>query len=78
MSWGLHDSIEFEKRGRPAVSVVTDAFKNAAVSRAKVLGMPAHPRVIVEHPMASKTEAEVCSMAERYVELIADGLVVKS
>jgi hypothetical protein len=77
VSWGLHDSVEFEKRGRPAVTVITEAFKNAAIIRAKVLGMPEHPKVIVEHPMASKTEAEVLNMAERFVDLIASGLVLK-
>ena len=59
------------------MTVMTEAFKTAAVIRAKMLGMPGHPTVIVEHPMASKTEAEVLSMAERCVDLVASGLVLK-
>jgi len=28
--------------------------------------MPQHPVVVIEHPMASKTEAEVLAMAEAF------------
>ena len=45
--------------------------------RAKTLGMPDHPTVVLEHPMASKTEAQVLAMAERFVDQIAAGLVRK-
>ena len=63
MAWGLHDSVEIEKQGRPAVTVVTEAFQTAAVARAAVLGLPDHPRVIVEHPLASRTPSEVEKIA---------------
>ena len=46
--------------------------------RAKVLGMPRQPRIVVEHPIASKTEAEVSAMAERFVEAIVTGLVTRA
>jgi hypothetical protein len=39
--------------------------------------MPQHPTVILEHPMASKTEAEVASMAERFVDAIVGALAAK-
>lgn len=42
-----------------------------------MLGMPQHPTVIVEHPMASKTGAEVLSMAERFVDAIVGALVTR-
>lgn len=58
--------------------MITEAFKNAAFIRAKVLGMAEHPRAVIEHPLANKTEAEVSGMAERCVDLIASGLVLKS
>jgi hypothetical protein len=48
------------------------------VIRAKMLGMPQHPTVVLQHPMASKTAAEVDAMAERFVDAIAGALVVKS
>ena len=63
MTWGLHDSVEIEKTGRPAVTVVTEAFQTAADARAAVLGLPEHPRVIVEHPLASRTPSEIEKVA---------------
>jgi hypothetical protein len=56
------------------VTVLTEAFKTASAIRAKTLGMPGHPTVVLEHPMASKTPAEILSMAERFVDAIASGL----
>ena len=38
--------------------------------------MPAHPRIFVDHPLASKTEAQVREMAERAVDDIATALTV--
>jgi hypothetical protein len=57
------------------VTVLTEAFRTAATIRAKTLGMPQHPTVVLEHPMASKTETQVRGMAERFVEAIVNGLV---
>ena len=74
MTWGLHDSVEIEKTGRPAVTVVTEAFQTAADARAAVLGLPEHPRVIVEHPLASRTPSEIEKVAVAAVARIAAGL----
>tara|TARA_Y100000588_G_scaffold240642_1_gene254539 strand:+ start:618 stop:749 length:132 start_codon:yes stop_codon:yes gene_type:complete len=38
--------------------------------------MPMHPKVFVDHPLASKTEAQVQDMAERFVDEIAKALTV--
>ena len=40
----------------------------SAEMRSKILGMPAHPQIFVDHPLASKTEAEVIAMAEAAVD----------
>lgn len=50
--------------------MLTSAFENAAHLRAKTLGLGAHPLLVVEHPMASRTEAEVKVMAQEIVESI--------
>src|SRR5439155_87130 len=60
--------------GRPAVTVVTEAFQTAADARAAVLGLPEHPRVIVEHPLASRTPSEIEKVAVAAVARIAAGL----
>ena len=59
------------------MTVLTEAFRIAATIRARTLGMPQHPTVVLEHPMASKTEAQVRVMADRFVEAIVNGLVRK-
>jgi len=38
--------------------------------------MPEHPQIFVDHPLASKTEAQVHGMAERAVDEIARALTV--
>ena len=52
-------------------------MKSAEV-RSKILGMPTHPQVFVDHPLASKTEAEVKEMAEAVVDEIATALLQSS
>jgi hypothetical protein len=56
------------------VTIITTAFEVAAKARARVLGMQQHPIIVVKHPMASKTEAEVKVMAAEIVQRIVDGL----
>ena len=75
MAWGLHDSVEMEQHGRPAVTVVTEAFEAAAVARAATLGLPDHPRVSVAHPLASRRGDEVETMAAAAVASVAAAIV---
>ena len=57
------------------MTIVTNAFKTAVQSRLKSLGLPNHPIVITDHPLASRSVVEVHGMAERAVELVAKALV---
>ena len=75
MTWGLHDSVEMEQHGRPAVTVVTEAFEAAAVARAAALGLPDHPRVTVTHPLASRRGDEVAKMAAAAAAPVAAALI---
>ena len=59
------------------MTVITEGFRAPAVIRAKTLGMPNHPYVVVQHPIASMTETEVLAMADRFADEIARGLVQK-
>ena len=58
----------------PAVTVITAAFTKAAELRAKALGLPEHPVVVIDHPMYSKTGDEIKDQARNSVEKIVDGL----
>jgi len=44
--------------------------------RAKILGMPLHPRIGVDHPLANKTEAQVHAMAEAALAAVVMALTV--
>jgi hypothetical protein len=74
VAWGLHDSIEIEKQGRPAVTVLTTAFETAAAARAGALGRPDHRTVVVQHPIASLMPSEVEKMAIDAVARVAAAL----
>jgi len=75
VTWGLHDSVEMEQHGRPAVTLVTEAFAAAAVARAAALGLPDHPRVAVAHPLASRRGDEVEKMAAAAAAPVAAALM---
>jgi hypothetical protein len=55
--------------------VITHAFTQAARIRAEALGLPEHPVVVVEHPLASKTREQAQRLAQHSVEAVVRGLV---
>jgi hypothetical protein len=75
ITWGLHDSVAFEKLGLPAVNVITTGFSLAAKARARTLGMQDHPIIAVQHPLANRTTSEVENFARQIASQVADGLV---
>ncbi len=54
--------------------MITQPFTKAAESRARALGMPAHPVVVIDHPIASKDEAQMQELARNTVDRIARSL----
>ena len=60
-----------EQQGRPAVTVISEAFEAASVARAAALGVPDHPRVSVAHPLASLRADEVAKMATEALASVA-------
>jgi len=54
--------------------MITAAFQTAAQLRAKTLGLEGHPIVVLPHPLASKTEDEVKTIARDLVGSVAGGL----
>ena len=60
----MHDIVDLETRGVPAVFVATTEFTDAAERQAEALGFePA--AVYVSHPVQDRTDAEMVEMAER-------------
>jgi len=60
----VHDGITFEQYGKPAVVLCTYPFEVTARNIAKVLGLPAYRFVMVEHPIGSRSLAEIQGRAE--------------
>lgn len=57
------------------MAVVTQAFELAATIRAGVLGLPDLQTVVIGHPIASRTVAEVEKMADAAIARVVAGLV---
>ena len=64
----MHDAITAERRGTPAVGVMTSGFVDAAEIMARACGMPGYEFVVIEHPVASATDDELRVRAELAVE----------
>ena len=64
----VHDTIEFEKRGIPAVTILTGVFVNAAIHTFRSKGMDGHPFIELPHPVSNLTPAEMRALTLRYVD----------
>jgi hypothetical protein len=73
VSCGLRDVLEFEKLGRPAVLIATEAFRDGADDQAGKLGQPELRRVLTEHPIQDRTDDEIRAIARA----IADRVVAE-
>ena len=70
----MHDTVDLEARGVPALFVATVEFEDGAKAQARALG--ADPvGVYVSHPIQDRTDAEMVAMADGAIEGIVDQLV---
>ena len=60
----MHDGVSFEQLGKRAIVICTEPFEVTAKNIARMLGLPDYPFVMVEHPIGSRTLAEVKVLAE--------------
>jgi hypothetical protein len=58
----LADGILLERAGIPSISVCTTSFKITADAMARNLGFPGYQYVMLQHPIASRTEKEIDDM----------------
>jgi hypothetical protein len=63
VSCGLRDVMEFETLGTPAVLAASSAFRGAADEQTILLGQPELRRVLVQHPIQDRTDAELRALA---------------
>lgn len=62
----VHDTVEFEKRGIPAIAIVTSVFTNAAIHAFRSKGLDGHPFIELPHPISNLTAEEMRVVALRY------------
>ena len=60
----VHDGIEIEKRGIPAVAICTEAFEPGLDALAKMRGMPDYRFALVPHPLGVLFDDELRQRAE--------------
>lgn len=63
----MHDAIAAERRGIPAVAVMTDRFEQSARVVAELNGLAGYPFVVVGHPIASDSDEALRAKAEEAV-----------
>lgn len=67
----MHDTVELELRGYPAVLVATENFVEESIQQARLLGM-SHLRIaIIPHPIATKSLSEATAIGQ---QVAADSL----
>jgi hypothetical protein len=60
----------------PTVNVITTAFAAAAKMRSQILGIEPEAILAMQHPLASRTQAELEAIARDIAASVARGLVV--
>ena len=64
------DGILLEKAGVPAVSIVTEPFRETGVEMAASWGVPEYRFLEMPHPIANLTEEELNARADNMVEKV--------
>ena len=71
------DGIVLEKAGVPSASIVTDVFELTGRAMAEQWGVPAYRFLLMPHPIANLTEAELDQrareIAPQVVKLLLEG-----
>jgi len=64
VSCSLHDVIDLESRGTPAVTVATEPFMNSANAHALAYGRPDQQSARVSHPLSGISRDDVEQRAD--------------
>ncbi len=70
----VHDTVEFEKRGIPSTTIITEAFKKAAEFQFRSKGMEGHSYVQLPHPVSNLQPDEIRELALRFVDEVVSHL----
>ncbi|MFT5176664.1 MAG: lactate dehydrogenase-like 2-hydroxyacid dehydrogenase [Gammaproteobacteria bacterium] len=64
------DAVILEKAGIPSLAIVTDAFDSTAKEMAELWGVPNFRFVMMPHPLASLTSAQIERHAQDLIDKI--------
>jgi hypothetical protein len=68
----VHDIVDLESRGVPAVFVASAQFVDAAIAQSQALGFATVARVFTPHPIQDRTDDEMIAYADAAIaEIIA-------
>lgn len=70
----MHDTVDLERRGIPAVFCATVEFTTGADAQARALGY-APAAVYTEHPIQDRTDEEMAQIADDVFERVVEALV---
>ena len=66
----MHDIVDLETRGVPAVFVASAQFVDAATAQSTALGFPTVARVFTPHPIQDRTDDEMVAYADAALDEI--------
>jgi hypothetical protein len=66
----VHDIVDLESRGVPAVFVASAQFVDAAIAQSQSLGFPTVARVFTPHPIQDRTDDELVAYADAAIDEI--------
>jgi len=70
----VHDTVEFEKRGIPSTTIITEAFKKVADFQFRGKGMEGHRYVQIPHPVSNLQPGAMRELSLRFVDEVASHL----
>lgn len=73
MSCSVHDVSDIERRGTPAVFVLSEHFATAAGAQSEALGFEA-ATVFTSHPIQDRTDEEMVEIADAAFEALVRAL----
>ena len=73
MSCSVHDVSDLERRGTPAVFVLSEHFASAATTQSEALGFDA-ATVFTRHPIQDRTDEEMIAIADTALDALIAAL----
>jgi hypothetical protein len=70
----VHDIVDLESRGVPAVFVASAQFVDAAIAQSQSLGFPTVARVFTPHPIQDRTDDELIAYADAAIDEIVGAI----